>query len=200
LWVRREYLFDRQLVPDPLFARCYWFAIHSWRGRALDCIVHTEEGMVRDQLPLSALCTKPHPEHIPLEHLQLWNCFSPQVTAIEYAYLSRLPCEVMLKDGSEHTGEYLFTVDWYGDGPSENAGDEGRKSGHVVELGCGCLCMTPNNRMLVRESSFATKPKTFAEMRAAGYKVNSTEWRVERSAKWVTEDSDSFYYGAQRQS
>lgn len=194
LWLRRNYLYDNPGEHEPGYVRAYWFAIHSWRGRALDCIVHTDEGMVRDQLPLTALCAKPHAEHIPLEYLQLWNCFGYNVTAIEYEYLSRLPCSVLLKDGSGHLGEYLFTVDWYGDNPSEMPGDEGRKSGHIVALDCGCIAMTPNNRMLVHESSFATKASSFEEMRKRGYKVNTRDWRVERHAKWVTEDSDQFYY------
>lgn len=198
LLVRKEYLHDFEAGVGQ-YERCYWFGIHSWVGRALGCIVHTERGCVRDQLPISALCRKPHPEHIPLEHLQLWNAFSYCVTALEYAYLSHLRCEVMLKDGSAHKGEYVFTVDWYGSGPSENAGDEGRKAGHIVGLDCGCLAMVPNNRMLVRESSFATKPhKNFAEARAAGYRVNSREWRVERQDKWVTEDSGQFFYENQK--
>ena len=173
-----------------------WFSVTSRAARALECQCHFTSGAVRDALPLSALTYKPdHQEHIPLEHLQLWNCFSEHIVCHEYAWLSGLRAETMLKDHSVHEGTYVFTLDWHGNSVADSPGEGGHKSAHVIRLDCGCIAAQPNNRILFREGSFAVNPISIKDAPKLGWKVNTQAWRVERQAKWATEDSDQFFYG-----
>lgn len=194
LHVRREYLFDLQEAPAEPFEEAVWFAVASRPGRAVDCWCHFTSGAVRDGLPLSALCTRPHAEHIPLEALQLWNCFSARVVAVELDWLAGLRVETILKDRSVHEGTYLFTLDWHGSPIADAAGEAGHKCGHVVACDCGCIVVQPNNRLMFREGSFATRPVPIAEARRMGWRVNTRDWRVERTGKWHSEDAPQFFY------
>lgn len=194
-YLRTEYLYDEPDEPTGEYDEAYWFGITSIQGRAIMPQVITARGVLRQHIPISALCTKPHRAHIPLEALQLWNCFSYHVVARRWSYLDGFRCDVLLKDGSTHRGDYLFTLDWYGNAMSESPGEGGHKSANIIALDCGCIAAQPDNRVLWREASFVTKPLSWDDARGMGYRTNTREWRVERSAsKWVTEDDDQFFY------
>lgn len=190
--VRDTYLYDFQ-EGEGAYTPVQVFGLQSLEGRALLFICMTDGGAIRDQMPISAFCWKPHPEHLPLEHLQLWAAFSDQVSVQEFGYLEGLRAQTCLKDRSWHWGTYEFTVDWYGNRISEYPGEGGHKSAHCLALDCGCYCLQPNHRILWRESSFVTKPLDPGNL--PRYQTNTRLWRVERDEKWVTDhEGDPFFY------
>jgi hypothetical protein len=91
--------------------------------------------------------------------------------------------------------KYLFTIDWcFGPQYQFNYAEmaAGHKCGHVFESDDGYLLCQPNNRIFWRDSNWVTKqiPEDLKQ-----FKVDSELISVEnKSNKWITADTDSFYY------
>jgi hypothetical protein len=97
---------------------------------------------------------------------------------------------VLLKDGSKIWASYIFTVDWYDNSFSNEPSDY--KCGHVLVADDGYLLCQPNNRIFWRDSNWVTKP---FPLKTRDIKVDNKLPCVEVvSDKWITEDTDAFYY------
>lgn len=203
LWVRSEFLYNLESHHGE-YVRCAVFGVKSIRGRALGFHIVTDEGAQFFSLPLHALVTKQGAPQLPLDHLQLWDCFDYDFAVTEFAFLSGLRCAALLKDRSWYTGKYLFTIDWchasteyadtaWSEEPSEH------KCAHLIALDNGCIAAQPNNRIQWYEPSFIVKPFR-STGRRPDYKVNTHEWHCETSgSRWATEDSDRAFYEAEAQ-
>lgn len=187
LKVRRSWMTKRD---DAEFDTCCAFAIQSVAGKILTFHIMTDYGMMRSRVPISELFFKEPTNDIPADFKQLWDCFGENVSVIEYSYLSEKRCKVILKDKTVVWATYLFTVDWFNNSYSDEPTDY--KCGHVLVADDGYLLCQPNNRIYWKDSNFITKefpisPKEF--------KVDSVLQCVEtESDRWVSEDSDSYYY------
>src|SRR5690348_18467081 len=95
---------------------------------------------------------------IPLESLELWDCFSYDAEAITYDYLRGLRCRTLLRDRSSRQGEYTFTIDWSRSQYAEDPGEGGWKCAHIIKLDGGGCAAQPNNRIFWSEPSCITKP------------------------------------------
>lgn len=178
--------------PEDLnnFINVYVFAIQSLPGLILTFHVMTDDGMVRSRVPISEIFTKPPTKDIPFNYKQLWDCFSHNVSVIEYDFLAFHRAQIVLRDGSKVWGTYIFTVDWYSNPYSDEASDY--KCGHIFEGDDGYLLCQPNNRIFWKDSNWVTKklPEDLKQ-----FKVDNEMLSVENQAdRWVTEDSNSFYY------
>ncbi len=192
-WLRAEYLYDQDPEHRGQFERVSVFGITSLQGRALGFWVLVQSsGAVIARLPVSALVHSQDAPDLPLDHLELWDCFSYKPSVIEFAHLSGRRVETVLKDGIRYPGRCVFTVDWHGSPYAENAGDSGWKCAHLLELDNGCYALQPNNRILWADP--ATIPEPFPDP-PPSYKVQTTEWSVEHHRKWATQDADRFFYG-----
>lgn len=172
------------------FINVYVFGIQSLPGLILTFHVMTDDGMVRSRIPISEVFTKPPTQDIPFNFKQLWDCFSTNVSVIEYDFLAFHRGQIVLRDGSKVWATYLFTVDWYNNPYSDEPSDY--KCGHIFEGDDGYLLCQPNNRIFWKDSNWVTKklPEDLKQ-----YKVDSEILSVENQAdRWITEDSNSFYY------
>lgn len=188
-YVRNEYLYNLEEQHGnvtPVVA----FGCTSLSGRSVGFHIMTNGGAQIARIPVSGLVHKDNAPNLPLDWLQLWDCFSYQVQAVTYDYLSEMKCKVLLKDRNWYEGEYMFTLDWVGGDYAEEASEY--KCGHVIALDNGCFAIQPNNRIFwLGDPSFITQPLTTNP----GYKVNTHNWKCENSGtKWLTEDSDKFFY------
>ena len=189
LKVRRSWL-TKNKEDELEFDSCYAFAVQSISGKILTFHIMTDYGMLRSRVPISELFFTPPTSDIPTDFKQLWDCFSENVSIIEYSYLSEKRCKVILKDKSLVWASYLFTVDWFNNPYSDEPTDY--KCGHVLLSDDGYLLCQPNNRIFWKDSNFITKefpihPKDF--------KVDTELQSVEsESDRWVSSDEDSFYY------
>jgi hypothetical protein len=166
------------------------FAIQSISGKILTFHIMTDYGMMRSRVPISEIFLSEPTNDIPFHFKQLWDCFSENVSVITYDYLYEKRCEVLLKDGSKIWATYLFTVDWYKNAYSDEPSDY--KCGHILVADDGYLLCQPNNRIFWRDSNWVTKPFPF---KTKSIKVDNNLPSVETvSDKWVTEDTDSYYY------
>ncbi len=189
--LRKEYLYDLKQHRGE-FVPCCVFGVASIPTRAIMFHVMTENGAQVARMPISAIVHKRTAPALPLEVLELWDCFSYHVSVTCFEYLRGLKCRTFLRDRRWYDGEYCFTVDWCGSPMAEDPGDGGHKNAHVLKLENGCYAAQPNNRIFWYEPAFITKP--FADGARPDYRTNTHVWRCEGKSKWVTEDSDRMFY------
>jgi hypothetical protein len=182
--LRKEFLYDGQAHQGEFVKVCA-FGVASVYGRALGFHVLTENGAVIWRLPLHALCHKPEAPARPLDWLQIWDCFSYEVSCLVFERLEECRVRVQLKDQSWEGGQYMFTLDWYGHEDAEEAGDGGHKCAHLIALDNGNFAAQPNNRLQWFCPAFVTPFKEKPD-----YVTNTGVWRVERE----TETTAGFFY------
>ena len=195
--VRREYLYDLSGHVGEA-EDCIIFGMASITGRALLFHAVMENGAIFYRLPISAFIQRgfdvqevPRPR---LDALELWNCFSYYPAITTYDILASQSGKYYGKDKKWHSGAYLFTVDWAH--PESNIVDTDHseiphehKCAHILALDDGNYAAQPNNRLIWNIPSFTVKEEIPFD-----WKVQTSEWNVENSGKWKTEDSDKFFY------
>lgn len=177
-------------TEDLEFYSVYVFGLQSIPGKILTFHVMTDHGMLRSRVPLSEIYTKIPTGDIPFHYKQLWDCFSYNVTVTKYDFLESHRGQIVLRDGTKVWGTYMFTVDWFDNPYSDEPSDY--KCGHIFFSDEGYLLCQPNNRIFWKDSNFITKelPENLKQ-----FKVDNDLLSVENvSDRWVSEDSDSFYY------
>jgi hypothetical protein len=182
--------FTKKQEDNNKFHRAYAFGVQSVAGKILTFHVMTDYGMLRSRVPISEIFLEIPENDIPDHYKQLWDCFSENVSVITYDYLYEKRCQVVLKDKSKIWATYLFTVDWYRNGYSDEPSDY--KCGHILVADDGYLLCQPNNRIFWKDSNWVTKdfPIPLSEL-----KVDDELVSVETYGdKWVASDCNSFYY------
>jgi hypothetical protein len=150
----------------------------------------TDYGMMRSRVPISELYFEEPKNDIPSDMKMLWDSFSENVSVIEYHYLAEKRCKVILKDKTIVWATYLFTIDWFNNPYSDEPTDY--KCGHILVADDGYLLCQPNNRIFWKDSNFITKD---FPVPPSQFKVDDTLESVESASdRWVTEDSNTFYY------
>jgi hypothetical protein len=187
--VKKSY-FTKNEADNDEYYNVYVFGIQSIAGKMLTFHILTDSGMMRSRVPLSEIYIQKPEKDVPFYYKQLWDCFSENVSVIEYDFLAYHRCQVVLRDGSKVWANYMFTVDWYNNPYSNEPSDY--KCGHILASDDGYLLCMPNNRIFWKDSNWVTKklPENLKQ-----YKVDTELLSVEnQSDKWITEDTDSFYY------
>lgn len=187
--VKKSY-FTKNIDDAKEFYNVYVFGLQSCDGKILTFHVMADNGMVRSRVPISEIYTKEPINDIPFNFKQLWDCFSENVSVVEYEFLVSHRAEIVLRDGSKVWGTYMFTVDWFNNPYSDEPSDY--KCGHIFKADDGYLLCQPNNRIFWRDSNWVTKalPENLKQ-----FKVDTELPSVEnQSDRWVTEDGNSFYY------
>ena len=188
-FVRKSYFTKNEVDADE-FYNVYVFALQSCAGKIVTFHVLTDSGMLRSRVPLSEIYTKIPTKDIPYNYKQLWDCFSENVSVIEYDFLAFHRCQIVLRDSTKVWATYIFTIDWYNNPYSDEPSDY--KCGHILESDDGYLLCMPNNRIFWKDSNWVTKqlPDDLKQ-----FKVDTNLDSVEnQSDKWVVEDTNSFYY------
>ena len=187
--VRQSY-FTKDPSDHNIFHSAYLFGIQSISGKILTFHLMTDYGMLRSRVPISEIYLHQPVLDVPFHFKQLWDCFSENVSVITYDYLYEKKCQVVLRDGSKIWATYLFTVDWYNNSYSDEPSDY--KCGHILVADDGYLLCQPNNRIYWKDSNWITKEFPIHPKKI---KVDTELRSVENvSDKWVSEDTDSYYY------
>ena len=177
------------------YHNAYIFGIQSIAGKILTFHIMTDYGMLRSRVPISEIFLKEPTKDIPFHFKQLWDCFSENVSVISYDYLCERRCQVLLKDGIKVWASYLFTVDWYSNPYSDEPSDY--KCGHILVADDGYLLCQPNNRIFWKDSNWITRP---FPLDLKEIKVDIQLQSVETvSDRWVSEDTDSYYYNINKE-
>src|SRR5262245_16093269 len=127
--LRKELLYDGEAHHGEPVKPCVVGAA-SIHGRPLGFHVLTATGATFWRLPIHALCQRPDSEPMPIDLLQIWDCFSYDVSATCFDRLSEMRVRAYLKDHVWYPGKYLFTIDWYNSEDAEEAGEGGHKCAH----------------------------------------------------------------------
>ena len=182
--------FTKNPADDNKYHSAYAFAIQSIAGKILTFHIMTDYGMMRSRVPLSEIYIKEPTCDIDFHMKQLWDCFSENITAIHFDYLSGKRCQVILKDKSFIWATYMFTVDWFNNPYSDEPSDY--KCGHVLVADDGYLLCQPNNRIFWKDMNWITKDFPIPPQ---DIKVDTELLSVETvSDRWIAEDTDSYYY------
>ena len=104
-FVKKSY-FTKNIEDDKEFYNVYVFGIQSCGGQILTFHVMTDNGMLRSRVPLSEIYTKIPTNDIPFNFKQLWDCFSENVSVIEYDFLAFHRAQIVLRDGSKYKLKY----------------------------------------------------------------------------------------------
>lgn len=187
--LRAEYAYDMRSHLDE-FMPVWVFSADSVEGQAIGFDVMTNCGAMFSRLPVNSLCWLEKAPKRPLDHLELWDCFSYDGEAHAIPSLKHLRIDAMLKTKEKAPGEYLFTISWWGNTLSEDSGEGGFKRAHILKLDEGNFAALPNNRIRWYEPSFVTKP--FPDR--PDYLTNSHTFKAETISRWASEDSDRYFY------
>ena len=187
--LRREYLYDLK-SHEGEYDNAVVFMATSIPPRALMFTCLLDNGAQIGRLPISAFVHAPPTEKLTLDQLELWGAFGYDVAVIACEYLRDLRCAVLLKNGNWYLGRYMMTFDWYGNPYSDEPGEGGYKTAHLIALDNGHFALQPNNRMRWWEPSFVTKPFD----KPPDYLTNTHVWHCETRHKWATPDDDKYFY------
>jgi hypothetical protein len=124
-FLRKEFLYDGLAHRGEFLNACV-FGVASINGRALAFHVLTDNGTVTWRLPLHAFVHKLDAPAVLLDWLQFWDCFSYDITCTVFDRLQESRVRVQMKDGSWEGGQYMFTLDWYGQMPKKPESEDTR--------------------------------------------------------------------------
>lgn len=195
-YIRKEFLYDFEKGYNE-FVPCIWVSLKTIRGQAFRIEAYLPEyGALYDKLPLHAFVsrTKELGEMLPLDYLQIWDCFSYNATIVKKAFLGNLSAKFYAKNKQWYGGNYMFTVD--NAAPDTNLIDttysewpEDHKSFNFIELDNGQYAAQPNNRTIFLDA--ASNPK---ELKFPNFNVCTKLYRVEQNSKWALGDSNKVMY------
>lgn len=193
-YVRGEYLRNMEDSFDKRFP-CIIFGFSSIPSRTPLFHFLMEDGGIWWRMPISAFCSKKDSPCQPLDELVLWDSFSYYPSVCVFDIFKNKKMTYTTRNRSKFSGDYLMTLDWSSGHPnhldtgfSEAPGQH--KCGHIINLDNGNFAIQPNNRILVHDPSFCVKHGDLQIDR----KLNTIKWSTEKTPKWITEDSDDYYY------
>ena len=196
-YIRKEFLYDFERGHGE-FEPCIWITAKSIRGQAFRIEAYLPNyGALYDKLPLNAFVSRTESltDFLPLDHLQIWDCFSYNVAVIQKSFLKNLSCKFLAKNKQWYFGDYMFTID--NAAPDPNVTDttysewpEDHKSFNFIQLTNGQFAAQPNNRCIFFDA--ASNPK---ELLFPDFKVCTQLYRVETNPKWALGDSNEVMYG-----
>ena len=205
VFIRKEFLYDFQtdakgkLLGINEFESAHWITTKSIPNQALYCesFVH-EYGALFDKLPIHAFVWKTDVDQnklYPLDWLQLWDCFSYNISIIKKQRLRNARCEVIMKDKSRAPGYYMFTIDSCSSDPNEvdvswSETPNEHKSFNIIKLDNGQFAAQPNNRILWKHQS--QTPST--DLKIPYFRFSTKTWICENSDRWSAAGSTTFTY------
>ena len=205
VFIRKEFLYDftkdnkGKLLGDNEYESAHWITTKSIPNQALyfESFVH-DYGALYDKLPIHAFVWKTDLDRnnlYPLDWLQLWDCFSYNISVIKKQRLRNARCEVIMKDKSKAPGYYMFTIDSCSSDPNEvdvswSETPNEHKSFNIIKLDNGQFAAQPNNRILWKHQS--QTPST--DLKVPYFKFSTKTWICENSDRWSAAGSTTFTY------
>ena len=205
VFIRKEFLYDftkdneDKLLGENEYESAHWVTSKSIPNQALyfESFVH-DFGALYDKLPIHAFVWKTDIDKnnlYPLDWLQLWDCFSYNISVIKKERLRNARCEVIMKDKSRAPGYYLFTIDSCSSDPNEvdvswSETPNEHKSFNIIKLDNGQFAAQPNNRILWKHQS--QTPST--DLKVPYFKFSTKTWICENSDRWSAAGSTTFTY------
>ena len=186
--IRKEFLYDHEKGHGE-YLDCFWVTAKSIPSRALYIESYIQEyGALYDKLPISAYCWKEVKDPMPLGHLQMWDCLSYHIEPINKTFLRDRNCKVLLPTKKTMDGQYMFTLDTYGQFTMAETPNE-HKSYNFIKLENGQFCCYPNNRV-----QFFDKSYTPVEPSRPDFKTSTKYYYAEDEDRLSFYDATEFMY------
>ena len=174
-YVRKEFLYNFEKGHGE-YEPCFWVSLKSIRGEAFRIESYLPHyAALYDKLPLHAYVWRTDidiEKLLPLDHLQIWDCLSYDITILDKKLLSGMSCKFFTKSKEWMEGEYMFTVDQ--SFPDPNIIDttfsediEDHKSFNFVKCDNGHFAAQPNNRLMIFEPSSNPAKLEFPDFKVA---------------------------------
>jgi len=183
--VRLEFMNQHDPQYVGRYVDCQIFAVASIPGQTPLFHFVCPDGGVWWRMPIHAFCWK-ECEARPLTDLVLWDSFSYHITCFTADLLRNKRIEMIGRDRKKLLGQYLFTLDWFGDGFAEVPGQH--KSGHVIKLDEGNFAVQPNNRIRLFDPNFTYDDTPIPR------KIASHLYTAEGTGKWNVSNTDEYDY------
>jgi hypothetical protein len=137
------------------FSEAYMMGLDCRNSSYIRFTVYLESGAVFSNLPIEAIyCDKFDDEvkkgKFKTEQLQPYSCLDGTVSWLIYDLIKNAEVKVL----NLGLANYLFTINYQGDGISEDP--EQYKTHNIVALSNGQLAAVPNNFMIVKDNWFST--------------------------------------------
>lgn len=152
--------FLTQDKDDKNIVEGYWVSVKSIPGEAFRFETYIPEyAAVYDKLPISAFVSNVGDFHAAVEEytyqeLQMWECFSYDITVLEKSFISDMRVKAaLLVNGKTvvEEGNYMYTIDSYHSGDEVNTtlalDITEHKSFNIIRLDMGQFAALPNNRV-----------------------------------------------------
>ncbi len=152
----------------------YLVAVKSIPGRPLLFTVYLDTGASWSGLPITALyCDRFNPIHYDkepytIQECQPFSCLEGDINVITYDLLKNAEAKIKIK-GEAVKANYLFTIDYLGEGLAEDPAQH--KTHNIFVLDTGQLVAYPNNMILWQDGYFAYKPHDYPK-----YKRTNKYW------------------------
>ena len=118
----------------------------------------------------------------------MWDCLSYNIETIYKTFLRDRNCKVYMQDKTWLNGQYIFTLDTYGQHTMAETPNE-HKSYNFIKLDNGQFCCYPNNRI-----QFFDKSYTPAEPKRPDFKTSTKYYFAEDEDKLSFSDATEFMY------
>lgn len=183
--VRLEFMNQHDPQYTGRYVECQIFAVASLPAQTPLFHFTCPDGGIWWRMPIHAFCWKECPART-LSDLVLWDSFSHHISCFTADLLRNKKMSITKRDGTKESGQYMFTLDWFGDGFAEVPGQH--KSGHVIKLDDGNFAIQPNNRIRLFDPNFTTNSERIPR------KIAKDLYSSESTSKWTVEDSDEYEY------
>ena len=194
-YIRNEYLYNHTKGHgDFTFADLHTVNCMDRRALLFECLL--PNGVNWTRRPINAFVWKKDYEGEPsLEELELWDCFSYDISVIEKTLLKGQRARYYSPSKQWYDGVYMFTIDSANADPNRlnttfSEVPTQHKSFNIIKLNNGYFAAQPNNRMLILDKSYTPKKLKFPD-----FKVSSREYTVEDKVKETFGDEEEFMYG-----
>ena len=162
--VCRSYLTDNK---ESGYEDAYLLAVKSIPGRPLLFTVYLDTGAAWSGLPITAIqCDRFNPidknTFLKIEQAQPFSCLEGDINVITYDLLKNARATLKAHP-TNFTGNYLFTIDYLGEGLSEDPSQH--KTHNIFVVDTGHLVAYPNNMILWEDKFFAYKNDEFPKYR-----------------------------------
>jgi hypothetical protein len=191
-YLKSEFLYNDE-PHTPFLMEVEVFGVTSLSRRCLLFEVMSSYGSRHSRVPIHYLVLDEKHTNYPLDWLQLWDCYSNNISVTRYEYHKNSQVHVQLKDRTFAKGKYLFTIDSH-DNPDAAYGYSeiaaGHKCHHIIAGEGGQIFAQPNNRVRWTDGgAFITK-----KLEKPDWQVFCQEFTCEGAGKWIAEDNYDLFY------
>lgn len=171
VWVLRDRIYEHE-EGKPGFVPALLISATSIPGQALYFQVLLRDGTLYERLTVADLFHRDHNTiNFRLRELQWWDC--PSVHVVYTSFDNLVGAKVKWRTpknrvtGISFTGEgsYVETFDWHSHPISEQTGDFGHKSLHLLKVNGGRFALVPNNGVIFNVPAWTDKLETDGKVR-----------------------------------